>query len=134
MNERGATGGARESSLLRTGACFSLPALGLLLFGLYAQSVSAGNLYEVKHSYQADVKVFVVKYEYQADLCVFVAEHDYEAKGKDAVWYWVKYPYQADVKVFFVHHEYEADLKVYFVKHEYEAGWRKSNPLHGRLH
>jgi hypothetical protein len=126
-------GAAKQSERVRISWCALFPAFCLLLAGLLGRPVDAGDLYEVEHPYQADMKVFVVKYEYQADLCVFVAEHDYEAKGKDAVWYWVKYPYQANVKVFFVDHEYEADLKVYFVKHEYEAGWRKSNPWHGRL-
>jgi len=40
----------------------------------------AGNIYEVKYDYQADVKVYKVEYDYQADLIVYECEYDYRQR------------------------------------------------------
>lgn len=96
-------------------------------------NVRAGNIYEVKYDYQADVKVKVVDYDYQADLLVYITDYDYQATGKDQYWFFTKYDYQADTKVYFVDYDYQADVKIFYVKYDYQAKWNNSNKYTGRF-
>jgi len=110
-----------------------LVAAGLALGVAASLSAWAGTIFEVKYESQADVKVAVVEYESQADLCVYVVDYESQARDDDGLWFYVPYESQADAKIYFVKYASQADVKVFFVKYQSQAGWKRSNPFHGRL-
>lgn len=100
---------------------------------IFTSLTKAGDVYVVKHPYEADIKIFVTKYPWDAELFVYVVQQSYEASNRDDLWNYVNYEYQADIKIYFVDEHFKSDLKIFFVDKKYKAGWNKPSKFMERI-